>query len=140
MKNLTANSMKLRAIFALFAGVTWLNAPSTPAFADSSPQAQLAVSQDLATSQKHKKKRHKPNILAVLTDDVGIDQVPLYGFHSLSVPATPNLEALQGAGLTSATPGQCLPARRHVAYSTPAAIRSGRNCRPRSAHQTSRIP
>ncbi|MEI8178356.1 sulfatase-like hydrolase/transferase [Aestuariivirga sp.] len=100
MKNLTANSMKLRAIFALFAGVTWLNAPSTPAFADSSPQAQLAVSQDLATSQKHKKKRNKPNILAVLTDDVGIDQVPLYGFHSLSVPATPNLEALQGAGLT----------------------------------------
>ena len=45
----------------------------------------------------------KPNILVLLTDDAGMDQLQLYGYsNNLPVPApeTPNLATLQSAGLT----------------------------------------
>ena len=45
----------------------------------------------------------KPNILVLLTDDAGMDQLQLYGYsNNLPVPApeTPNLSTLQRAGLT----------------------------------------
>ena len=43
----------------------------------------------------------KPNVLVVLTDDMGMDQLQLYGYNSIPpAPATPNLAALQTAGLT----------------------------------------
>lgn len=42
----------------------------------------------------------KTNVLLVLTDDVGIDQLRIYGYGGLSAPATPNLQTLETAGLT----------------------------------------
>ena len=43
----------------------------------------------------------KPNVLMLLTDDVGIDQLQIYGYNStMPAPPTPNLVALQNAGLT----------------------------------------
>ena len=43
----------------------------------------------------------KPNVLMLLTDDIGMDQLQIYGYNStLPAPPTPNLEALQSAGLT----------------------------------------
>lgn len=44
---------------------------------------------------------NKPNVLMFLTDDAGIDQLRLYGYGSVPpAPETPNLAALQSAGLT----------------------------------------
>lgn len=42
----------------------------------------------------------KPNILLVLTDDQGLDQLRIYGYGGNSAPPTPNLESLQKVGLT----------------------------------------
>ena len=43
----------------------------------------------------------KPNVLVILTDDLGLDQLQIYGYNSsLPAPPTPNLVALQAAGLT----------------------------------------
>lgn len=43
----------------------------------------------------------KPNVLMFLTDDAGMDQLTLYGYNSVPpAPQTPNLAALQSAGLT----------------------------------------
>ncbi len=58
----------------------------------------LTASPSFGANQRQNK--HKPNVLLVLTDDIGIDQVPLYDFNSHSVPPTPNLAALQSVGLT----------------------------------------
>lgn len=44
----------------------------------------------------------KPNVLLVLTDDIGIDQLTINGYGGLSAPPTPNVESLQRAGLTFA--------------------------------------
>lgn len=46
--------------------------------------------------------RARPNVLLLLTDDIGIDQVPLYGYGVGldSVPPTPTLKSLQDVGLT----------------------------------------
>ena len=42
----------------------------------------------------------KPNVLLMLTDDLGLDQLQIYGYNSnLPAPPTPNLVALQTAGL-----------------------------------------
>jgi arylsulfatase A-like enzyme len=43
----------------------------------------------------------KPNVLVLLTDDAGMDQLRLYGYNSTPpAPSTPNLATLQAAGLT----------------------------------------
>jgi arylsulfatase A-like enzyme len=43
----------------------------------------------------------KTNVLVVLTDDMGMDQLQLYGYNSVPpAPATPNLASLQTAGIT----------------------------------------
>lgn len=42
----------------------------------------------------------KPNVLLFLTDDAGLDQLQIYGYGGNTAPATPNLSALQQAGLT----------------------------------------
>lgn len=45
--------------------------------------------------------KKKPNVLLLLTDDTGMDQLQLYGYNSVPpAPATPNLASLQTAGLT----------------------------------------
>ena len=46
--------------------------------------------------------RAKPNVLLVLTDDIGIDQLTINGYGGKSAPPTPNVESLQRAGLTFA--------------------------------------
>lgn len=89
----------LRALTAsaLVTGCAWLTLHPAPAMAASTTGAQSAAT-PAVVAQKQKKTR--PNVLLVLTDDIGIDQVPLYDFHAPSVPPTPNLAALQSAGLT----------------------------------------
>ncbi|WP_421694932.1 sulfatase-like hydrolase/transferase [Aestuariivirga sp.] len=42
----------------------------------------------------------KPNVLLVLTDDIGMDQLQTYGYGGLTAPATPNLQSISAAGLT----------------------------------------
>jgi hypothetical protein len=49
----------------------------------------------------------KVNVLMLLSDDAGMDQLRLYGYNSyLPAPPTPNLAALQTAGLTFRKPPQ----------------------------------
>lgn len=56
----------------------------------------LAASPSTALAAKK-----KPNVLLLLTDDAGIDQLQLYGYNSVPpAPPTPNLANLQSAGLT----------------------------------------
>lgn len=43
---------------------------------------------------------NKPNVLLFLTDDVGLDQLQIYGYGGKTAPPTPNLDALQKVGLT----------------------------------------
>lgn len=48
-------------------------------------------------------KPSKPNVLLLLTDDIGLDQLRIYGYGNqapFEAPPTPNLAALQTAGLT----------------------------------------
>ena len=45
--------------------------------------------------------KKRTNILLFLTDDIGMDQLELYGYNSIpQAPSTPNLASLQTAGLT----------------------------------------
>lgn len=42
----------------------------------------------------------KPNVLLVVTDDIGIDQITTYGYGGFSAPATPTLQSISDAGLS----------------------------------------
>lgn len=42
----------------------------------------------------------KPNVLLLLTDDIGLDQLEIYGYGGGSAPPTPNLQTLETAGIT----------------------------------------
>jgi len=46
-----------------------------------------------------KKKDSPPNILFVLMDDVGMDQMQIFGYGGAQPPATPNLEEIADAGI-----------------------------------------
>lgn len=41
----------------------------------------------------------RPNILLILTDDVGIDQIRTFGYGGATAPATPNIDAIANSGL-----------------------------------------
>ena len=41
----------------------------------------------------------RPNILFIIMDDVGIDQLPIFGYGGLDAPATPNINAIGQAGV-----------------------------------------
>ena len=41
-----------------------------------------------------------PNILFFILDDVGIDQMPSFGFGGAAPPRTPNIQAIAGAGVS----------------------------------------
>lgn len=85
---------KTLAMTALLAGGATLAAAPAPALADSKPAA-------VAEAKGGPKKPKKPNVLLVLTDDIGIDQQRLYGYNSVPpAPPIPNVDALQKAGLT----------------------------------------
>ncbi|HEY0340785.1 MAG TPA: sulfatase-like hydrolase/transferase, partial [Steroidobacteraceae bacterium] len=40
-----------------------------------------------------------PNILLIIMDDVGIDQLRVFGYGGGTPPSTPNIDALAGAGI-----------------------------------------
>ncbi len=66
----------------------WIATTAVPAFADTkSGASQQAAGQ-------------KPNILLVLTDDIGIDQQQFYGYGGKSAPPIPNINSLQKVGLS----------------------------------------
>lgn len=43
--------------------------------------------------------RSLPNILMILTDDVGIDQIQTMGYGGVTAPPTPNIDAIANAGV-----------------------------------------
>ena len=53
-----------------------------------------------AASPKGSQTAAKPNVLLLLTDDAGMDQLQIYGYGGRTAPPTPNLATLQKAGLT----------------------------------------
>lgn len=42
---------------------------------------------------------HEPNILMILTDDVGIDQIRTMGYGGVTAPPTPNIDSIANAGV-----------------------------------------
>ena len=52
-----------------------------------------ASGQQTAAGQKH------PNILFIIMDDVGIDQMQIFGYGGLTPPLTPNINAIARAGV-----------------------------------------
>ena len=42
----------------------------------------------------------KPNVLMVVTDDIGLDQLRTFGYGGLSAPETPTLQSIADAGLS----------------------------------------
>lgn len=73
---------------ALAAVGVWLATTAAPTLADTKPGARADAAQD------------KPNILLVLTDDIGIDQQRFYGYGGDSAPPMPNTNSLQKVGLS----------------------------------------
>ena len=43
--------------------------------------------------------KHRPNILFIIMDDVGIDQMQIFGYGGLTPPLTPNINAVARAGV-----------------------------------------
>jgi hypothetical protein len=41
----------------------------------------------------------KPNILFVIMDDIGIDQMQIFGYGGRTPPSTPNIAQIAGAGI-----------------------------------------
>ena len=60
----------------------------------------MAATPALAGASSPSSSTSKPNVLLVLTDDLGLDQLQTYGYGGLSAPATPNLQSVSNAGLT----------------------------------------
>lgn len=83
---------KRLAVSALAACGILLGSWQAPALADSSDR--------LPQKWNSNSPSKKPNVLLVLTDDVGIDQLTLFGYGGLSAPPTPNFQSLETAGLS----------------------------------------
>jgi hypothetical protein len=68
---------------------------------------------DSGSEERRSSKRH-PNILFIIMDDVGIDQLTAFGYGGLTPPQTPNINAIAKAGVrfrnTWAMP-ECSPSR-----------------------------
>ena len=75
----------------LLAGMSYAQAAS--------PKLQAAAA---ATSGSHSSKTpgtNPPNILFIIMDDVGIDQMKIFGYGGATPPATPNIDAVAHAGV-----------------------------------------
>jgi hypothetical protein len=59
--------------------------------------AALSVACKEASAQSDAARR--PNILLILTDDVGIDQLRTMGYGGLTAPPTPNIDSIANAGV-----------------------------------------
>ena len=70
-----------------------------------------------------------PNILFVIMDDVGIDQMQLFGYGGDTPPATPTIDRSPTPASASTTPGRCRRARHRGPRSSPAASRCAPTCR-----------
>lgn len=96
MKSLFAVNRSLP--WALSALGFWLAATAAPVLAGTTAAAQPASS--VVASKVGDDTPNKPNILLVLTDDIGIDQQRFRGYGGNSAPPMPNIESLQKAGLS----------------------------------------
>ena len=67
-------------------------------------------------------KDQPPNILFIIMDDVGIDQMQAFGYGGATPPATPNITQIADAESGSATPGRCPHVPRAARCSSGAAI------------------
>jgi len=57
---------------------------------------------------------HRPNILFFVLDDVGIDQMKVFGYGGVTAPRTPNIDAIANAGVGFRnfwTMPECSPSR-----------------------------
>ena len=66
------------------------------------------------SSEEHRSSKRRPNILFIIMDDVGIDQMTAFGYGGANPPLTPNINAIAKAGVrfrnTWAMP-ECSPSR-----------------------------
>jgi arylsulfatase A-like enzyme len=70
----------------------------------------IALAQHNADSQRLR----RPNILFIILDDVGIDQLRIFNPYQLTPPATPNIDAVASAGVMFTnmwTMPECSPSR-----------------------------
>src|SRR5690554_5962576 len=75
--------------FRLSASIYLLVASMAIVSCDSSPDAQ----------PKEDETEQTPNILFVIMDDVGADQMPSMGYGGLDAPAMPTIDSIADAGL-----------------------------------------
>ncbi len=68
-----------------------------------SPSTMQAPADDSASSQDgvqaDTEGKRRPNILFIIMDDVGIDQMQIFGYGGLTPPLTPNINAIARAGV-----------------------------------------
>ena len=78
----------------------------------------LAHAQDHSQDRddEHHSFKGHPNILFIIMDDVGIDQLKAFGYGGLTPPQTPNINAIAKAGVrfrnTWAMPECCIRSLR----------------------------
>ena len=65
-------------------------------------RAQEAPSQFGTTDNSSGKRKQPPNILFVVMDDVGVDQMKLYGYGATPPAQTPTIDALAANGVVFA--------------------------------------
>ncbi len=79
-----------------------------------------------------------PNILFVILDDVGVDQMKSFGFGGANPPDTANMDLIAEAGIKFTTSGACRSARRAGRPISPGVIRAARASGRRSSATTCR--
>src|SRR6516165_1926292 len=57
------------------------------------------ASTDASPASTSKGQARRPNILFIIMDDVGIDQLTIFGYGGLDPAATPNIDAIARAGV-----------------------------------------
>src|ERR1700691_2359311 len=79
-----------------------------------SPKLQPAIATTFGPRSGATPGANRPNILFIIMDDVGIDQMKIFGYGGATPPATPNIDAVAHAGVrfrnTWSMP-ECSPSR-----------------------------
>lgn len=90
----------------LLAGMSYAQAAS--------PKLQPAIATTFGSRSGATPGTNRPNILFIIMDDVGIDQMKIFGYGGATPPATPNIDAVAHAGVrfrnTWSMP-ECSPSR-----------------------------
>src|SRR4051794_35201973 len=101
---------------ALFLTLT-LFPPAFITSAHAAPTAVAGAADKAGPSAGKDQSKKQPNILFIILDDVGIDQMKIFGYGGLTPPSTPNIDAIAHAGVrfrnTWAMP-ECSPSRSAV--------------------------